>query len=51
MHNKCCATAREFATAVLTFPREEARRNWTRPSNPAMDNFRVIGPEIFQVLA
>ena len=50
-HNKCYATSREFAGAVLTFLREKVPRNWTDLRDAVTDNFRVINPKDFRVLA
>jgi transposase len=50
-HNKCYATAREFAGAVLTFLREKVQQNWADLRDTVTDNFRVIHPEDFRVLA
>jgi transposase len=49
-HNKCYATAREFAAAVLTFLREKVQQNWADLRDTVTDNFRVIHPEDFRVL-
>ena len=50
-HNKCYATSREFAGAVLTFLREKVPQNWPDPCDLVTDNFRVINPKDFRVLA
>jgi len=50
-HNKCYATSREFAGAVLTFLREKVPQNWTDLRDTVTDNFRVINPKDFRVLA
>ncbi len=50
-HNKCYATSREFAGAVLTFLREKVPQNWPDLCDSVTDNFRVINPKDFRVLA
>ncbi len=50
-HNKCYATSREFAGAVLTFLREKVPQNWTDLRDAVTDNFRVVNPKDFRVLA
>lgn len=50
-HNKCYATPREFAGAVLTFLREKVPQSWIELRDSVTDNFRVINPEDFRVLA
>ncbi len=49
-HNKCYATSRDFAGAVLTFLREKVPQNWLGLSDSVTDNFRVIDPKDFRVL-
>ncbi len=50
-HNKCYATSREFADEVLTFLREKVPQNWADLCDSVTDNFRVINPKDFRVLA
>ena len=61
-HNKCYATFTQFAEAMLSFLRDEVPRNWANlrdevPRNWAnlrdsvTDNFRVISPNDFRVMA
>jgi len=50
-HNKCYATSREFAGEVLTFLREKVPQNWEQLRDSVTDNFRVINPKDFRVLA
>ena len=50
-HNKCYATSRDFAGEVLTFLRKEVPQNWLELSDTVTDNFRVINPKDFRVLA
>ena len=50
-HNKCYATYREFAEAALQFLREKVQKNWPEICDSVTDNFRVIDPKDFRVLA
>jgi transposase len=50
-HNKCYATFREFSTAMLTFLREEVPNNWGEYCDEVTDNFRVITPTEFRIIA
>jgi transposase len=50
-HNKCYATSREFAGEVLTFLREKVPQNWAELRETVTDNFRVINPKDFRVVA
>jgi len=50
-HNKSYATYREFAEAALTFLREKVPKNWESFCDSVTDNFRVINPKDFRVLA
>jgi transposase len=50
-HNRCYATYREFAEAALEFLREKVPKNWPEFSDSVTDNFRVINPKDFRVLA
>ena len=50
-HNKCYATFREFSTAMLTFLREEVPKNWGEYCDEVTDNFRVITPTEFRIIA
>lgn len=50
-HNKCYATYREFAGATLEFLREKVPKSWPKFRNSVTDNFRVINPTDFRVLA
>lgn len=49
-HNKCYATSRAFAGAVLSFLQEKVSQNWTELRDSITDNFRVINPKDFRVL-
>jgi transposase len=50
-HNKCYATSREFAGAVLTFLREKVPESWHELRDSVTDNFRVINPKEFRLVA
>jgi transposase len=50
-HNKCYATFKEFSTAMLTFLREEVPKNWGEYCDEVTDNFRVITPTEFRIIA
>jgi hypothetical protein len=44
-------TFKDFSDAILTFPREEVPRNWRIYCDDVTDNFRVISPKDFRILA
>lgn len=50
-HNKCYATFREFSTALLTFLRDTVSANWNTLCDEVTDNFRVITPTDYQIIA
>jgi len=50
-HNKCYTGFKDFTRAVLTFLREKVPRNWHVYCDQVTDNFRVIDPADFRVLA
>ena len=50
-HNKCYAKFNDFCAAVLGFLRDEVRKNWQKYADSVTDNFRVINPKDFRVLA
>jgi len=50
-HNNCYATFREFSTAMLNFLRNDVPRNWTTYCDEVTDNFRVIDPTEFRIIA
>jgi transposase len=50
-HNKCYAGFKDFTRAVLTFLRETVPRNWHTYCDEVTDNFRIIDPADFRVLA
>jgi transposase len=50
-HNTCYETFRDFSDAILTFLREEVPRNWRLYCDEVTDNFRIISPKHFRILA
>lgn len=50
-HNRCHPTFAQFKDAVLTFLREEVPRKWHAFCDTVTDNFRVINPKDFRLLA
>ena len=50
-HNKCHETFRDVSDAILTFLREEVPRNWRLYCDEVTDNFRIISPKDFRILA
>jgi transposase len=50
-HNRCHQTFGDFKTAILTFLREEVPRKWHTYCDQVTDNFRVISPKDFRILA
>ena len=50
-HNKTYATYREFADAMLEFLREKVPSRWPEIADSVTDNFRIIRPANFRILA
>jgi transposase len=50
-HNRDYETFREFRSAILTFLRTTIPKNWHRFRDRITDNFRVISPSDFRVVA
>jgi transposase len=50
-HNKIYPTCSSFANAVLGFLRQDVPRHWDTFSDTVSDNFRVISPKDFRLLA
>jgi hypothetical protein len=50
-HNRCHATFADFKAAILTFLREEVPRKWHIYCDKVTDNFRIISPRDFRILA
>lgn len=50
-HNKCYATFKDFSVAMLTFLRDDVPENWRNYCDQVTDNFRVIDPTKFRIIA
>ena len=50
-HNTCYATCRQFADATFGFLRDKVPKNWAGFADSVTDNFRVINPRDFRVMA
>jgi transposase len=50
-HNKTYPTCREFAYPILNFLRDEVPRKWGEFCDSVTDNFRVVLPANFRILA
>ena len=50
-HNRCHETFADFRAAILTFLREEVPRKWGTYCDQVTDNFRIISPNDFRILA
>jgi hypothetical protein len=50
-HNKCYATCAQFAGAAPGFLRQKVPENWRQYADSVSDNFRVISPKEFRVMA
>jgi transposase len=50
-HNRCHETFAEFRDAILTFLRQEVPRNWRLYCDEVTDNFRIISPKDFRIMA
>ncbi len=50
-HNRCHTTFTAFSDAILAFLREEVPRKWHLYCDAVSDNFRVISPKDFRILA
>lgn len=50
-HNKTHATFKDFRAAILTFLRDEVPKKWRDFCDEVTDNFRIIDPKDFRVLA
>jgi transposase len=50
-HNKCYETCAEFAATTLDFLRDKVPRNWADICDSVTDNFRVISPKDFRLVA
>jgi len=50
-HNRCYGRFADFRDEMLRFLREEVPRNWDAYCDTVSDNFRIISPEDFRILA
>jgi transposase len=50
-HNKCYPTFRDFSIAMLTFLRDTVAANWDVMCDEVTDNFRVINPTDYRIIA
>jgi hypothetical protein len=50
-HNKCCATFKDISIAMLAFLRDDVSENWRTYCDKVTDNFRVIDPKEFRIIA
>jgi hypothetical protein len=50
-HNKCYGTFKDFSIAMLTFLRHDVPENWRTYCDQVTDNFRVIEPTNFRIIA
>ena len=50
-HNRCYGRFADFRDEMLRFLREEVPRNWDVYCETVSDNFRIISPEDFRILA
>jgi hypothetical protein len=50
-HNRCYASAKASSAAILTLLRHDVPGNWNISCDQVSDNFRVINPKGFRVLA
>jgi transposase len=50
-HNKCYATFKDFSAAMLTFLRDGVTWNWRTYCDEVADNFRIIDPTEFRIIA
>ena len=50
-HNKCYATFREYSIAMLEFLRHDVPTRWNIYCDEVTDNFRVIDPTSFRIIA
>ena len=50
-HNKCYPSFKDFSIAMLAFLRNEVPRNWRAYCDEVTDNFRIIDPKEFRIIA
>ena len=50
-HNKCYSSFTDFSSAMLHFLRDDVPRNWRTYCDEVTDNFRIINPTKFRIIA
>src|ERR1700722_12758655 len=50
-HDQCHASFRDFSTTALTFLRQRVPANWSTWCDEVTDNFRIINPTEFRIIA
>jgi hypothetical protein len=50
-HNKCYSSFKDFSSAMLNFLRGDVPRNWRIYCDEVTDNFRIINPTKFRIIA
>lgn len=50
-HNKCYPNFKDFSIAMLAFLRNDVPRNWRAYRDEVTDNFRIIDPKEFRIIA
>ena len=50
-HNNCYPSYRAFAEATLQFLRDKVPKNWPEFCDSVTDNFRIVNPKDFRILA
>ena len=50
-HNKCYATCKDFSITMLTFLRDSVPANWSIFRDAVTDNFPVINPTDYRIIA
>jgi hypothetical protein len=50
-HNKCYASFKDFSAAMLNFLHKDVPENWGKLCDDLSDNFRIINPANFRILA
>ncbi len=50
-HNRCYPSFKDFSIAMLAFLRDEVPRNWRTYCDEVTDNFRIIDPIKYRIIA
>src|SRR5580692_8675650 len=50
-HNKCYSSFKDFSIAMLNFLRDDVPGNWATYCDEVTDNFRVIDPKKYRIIA